>query len=53
MTKHVLQFVELSDHDRKTAKPLGKLGKRDRVELLVRRKSGEDPVVRLQARLRT
>jgi hypothetical protein len=47
MTTHVLQFVELSDQDRKAAKPLGKLGKGDQVEIRVRRKSGEDQVVRL------
>jgi hypothetical protein len=47
MTTHVLQFVELSDRDRKTAKTLGKLGKGDQVEVRVRRKSGEDQVVRL------
>jgi hypothetical protein len=47
MTTHVLQFVELSDHDRKAAKPFGKLGKGDQVEVRVRRKSGEDQVVRL------
>lgn len=37
MTTHVLQFVELSDQDRKAAKPLGKLGKGDQVEVQVRR----------------
>jgi hypothetical protein len=47
MTTHVLQFVELSDQDRKTAEPLGKLGKGDRVEVRVRRKSGKDHIVRL------
>jgi hypothetical protein len=49
MTTHVLQFVELSDRDRKTARPLGKLGKGDQVEVRVRRKSGKDQVVRLPA----
>jgi hypothetical protein len=44
MTTHVLQFVELSDQERKAAKPLGK---GDQVEVRVRRKSGEDQVVRL------
>jgi hypothetical protein len=29
----VLQFVELSDQDRKATKPLGKLGKGDQVEV--------------------
>ncbi|MDQ0472937.1 DNA-binding protein [Labrys wisconsinensis] len=44
MTTHTLQFVELSDRERKAAKPLGK---GDRVEVRLRRKSGEDQVVRL------
>jgi hypothetical protein len=47
MTTHVLQFVELSDQDRKAAKTLGKLGKGDQVEVRVRRKSGEDQVIKL------
>jgi hypothetical protein len=47
MTTHVLQFVELSDRDRKAAKPLDKLGKGDHVEVRVRRKSGKDQLVRL------
>lgn len=47
MTTHVLQFVELSDRDRKAAQPLGKLGKGDQVEVRVRRKSGEDQIVKL------
>jgi hypothetical protein len=42
MTTHVLQFVGLSDRDRKSAQPLGKLGKGDQLEVRVRRKSGED-----------
>jgi hypothetical protein len=50
MTTHVLQFVELSHQDRKAAKALGKLGKGDQVEVRVRRKSGEDQVVRLPLR---
>jgi hypothetical protein len=49
MTTHVLQFVELSDQDRKTAQPLDKLGKGDQVEVRVRRRSGKDQVVRLPA----
>jgi hypothetical protein len=53
MTAHVLQFVELSDQDRKTAQPLGKLGKGDQVEVRVRRKSGKDQVVRLPAKAAT
>ena len=47
MTAHVLQYVELSDEERKAAKPLDKLGKGDHVEVKVRRKSGQDQVVRL------
>ncbi|MBB4372472.1 hypothetical protein GGD63_005280 [Bradyrhizobium sp. cir1] len=47
MTTHIMQFVELSDQDRKAAKAFDKLGKGDRVEVLVRRKSGEDHAVRL------
>ena len=47
MTTHVLQFVELSDQDRKKARPLGKLGKGDQVEVRVRRRSGEDQILSL------
>jgi hypothetical protein len=47
MTTHVLQFVGLSDKDRKTAEPIGKLGKGDRVEVRIRRRSGADRVVKL------
>jgi hypothetical protein len=47
MTTHVLQFVELSDQERKVAAPLGKLGKGDHLEIQIRRKSGQDEVVRL------
>jgi excisionase family DNA binding protein len=50
MTTHVLQFVELSDQDRKAAKSLGKLSKGDQVEVRVRRKRGEDQIVRLPPR---
>lgn len=48
MTTHVLEFVELSDADLKAAEPIGKLGKGDRVEVRIRRKSGVDQVVRLR-----
>lgn len=44
MTTHVLQFVELSNQDRKAAKGFGK---GDKVEVRISRKSGEDQVVRL------
>jgi hypothetical protein len=51
MAAQVLQFVELSDKDRKAAKPLGEalgsLGRGDRVEVRVRRKSGKDKVLNL------
>ena len=47
MTTHVLKLIELSDQDRKTAQPLGKLSKGDRVEVRVRRKSGEDQILKL------
>ena len=47
MTTHVLQFVELSDHDRKAAKPFGKLGNSDQVEIRVRRKLGKDQIVKV------
>lgn len=47
MTTHVLQFVEFSDQDRRAAKPMGKLGKGDQVEVRIRRKSGGDQLVKL------
>jgi excisionase family DNA binding protein len=51
MTTQVLRYVELSGKDRKVAKPLGealgKLGRGDRVEVRVRRKSGKDEVLSL------
>lgn len=47
MTAHVLQFVEFTDQDRKVARPLGGLGKDDRLEIRVRHKSGDDQILRL------
>jgi hypothetical protein len=47
MTANVLQFVEFTDHDRKIARPLGSLGKGDRLEIRVRHKSGEDRTLML------
>jgi hypothetical protein len=47
MTTHTLQFAKLSDQERKAAKPLGRLGKDDHVEVKVRRKSGKGEVLRL------
>ena len=53
MTTHVLQFVELSERERKTTQPLGKLGKGVQVEVRVRRKSAKDQVLRLPAQAAT
>jgi excisionase family DNA binding protein len=54
MTTRVLQFVELSDQDRRTARPLGEalrsLSKGDQVEVRVRRKSGKDEVLSLPSK---
>ncbi len=47
MTTHVLQFVELSDQDRKKTPSLDKLGKGDRVEVRVRRRSGKSQTLSL------
>lgn len=47
MTTHVLQFVELSDEDRKETGRLGKLGKGDQVEVRVKRRSGADQTLSL------
>jgi hypothetical protein len=47
MTTHILQFVGLSGEERKAGRSLGRLGKGDRVEIRVRRKSGEDHIVKL------
>lgn len=49
MTAHVLQFVALSDRDRKQADSLPKLAKGDRVELRVRGSGGADRTVPLPA----
>jgi hypothetical protein len=53
MTTHMLQFVELSERERKTAQPLGKFGKGVQVEVRVRRRSGKDQVVKLSAQATT
>ena len=45
--RRALRFVELSDLGSGTAKPPGKLGKGDQVDVLVRRESGEDWIMRL------
>ena len=47
MTTQVLQFVELSHEDRKETGRLGKLGKGDRVEVRVKRRSGPDQTLSL------
>ena len=45
--RRALRFVELSDLGSGTAKPPGKLGEGDQVDVLVRRESGEDWIMRL------
>ena len=47
MTTRILQFVELSDQDRKEAGRLGKIGKGDSVEVRVKRRTGPDQTLSL------
>jgi hypothetical protein len=47
MTTHILHFVGLSGEERKAGKRVGRLGKGDRLEIRIRRKSGEDQIVKL------
>lgn len=47
MTAQVLQFVELSDADRKRAGRLGKLGRGDRFEVRIRRRGGDEQTMSL------
>ncbi|MDA8048412.1 MAG: DNA-binding protein [Rhodospirillales bacterium] len=47
MTTHVLEFLDLSNQDRKRAQLLPDLGKGDQIEVRVRRKSGEEQTVAL------
>ena len=47
MTAQVLQFVELSDADRKATGRLGKLAKGDQVEVHIKRRGGGDRIVSL------
>jgi hypothetical protein len=47
MTTHVLKFVTLSNAERKDAGRLGKIGKGDRVEMRVKRRSGADQTLSL------
>lgn len=47
MTAQVLQFVELSDEDRKEAGRLGKLAKGDQVEVRIKRRTGGDQTLSL------
>jgi hypothetical protein len=42
MTAHLLQFVELSDADRKETGRLGKLTNGDQIELHIKRRGGDD-----------
>jgi hypothetical protein len=50
MTAHVLQFVELSETDRKQAARLGKLGQGDQVEVRIKSRTGADQTVSLPPR---
>jgi hypothetical protein len=47
MTSNFPRFVELSRQDRKAAEPIGKLGRGDQMEVLIRRRSGADQIVKL------
>lgn len=47
MAAQVLQFVELSDRDRKQAEPFYKLAEGDRVEIRVKQRTGGDHTVPL------
>jgi hypothetical protein len=47
MTTQVLQFVELSEANRKNTERLGKLGKGDRVEVRITRQAGADQTLSL------
>jgi len=47
MTTQVLQFVELSEADRKNTERLGRLGKGDRVEVRITRQAGADQILSL------
>jgi hypothetical protein len=50
MTAQVVQFVELSDEDRKETGRLGKFAKGDQVELRIKRHSGAGQTLSLPAR---
>jgi hypothetical protein len=47
MTTQVLQFVELSEADRKNTERLGRLGDGDRVEVRITRRAGADETLSL------
>ena len=47
ITTQVLQFVELSEANRKNTERLGKLGKGDRVEVRITRQAGADQTLSL------
>ena len=47
MTMRVLEFIELSDRDRKKTQPLAALSKGDQIEVRVRHKSGGEQTVSL------
>jgi hypothetical protein len=47
MTAHVLQFIELSETDRRQAKRLRKIGQGDQVEVRIKSRTGADQAVSL------
>ena len=47
MTAQVLQFVALTEKERKKARRLGKLAKGDKVEVRVKRRHGDDEILSL------
>jgi hypothetical protein len=47
MTAQVLQFIELSDADRKKTGRLGKLAKGDQIEVRIKRRGGSDQTLSL------
>lgn len=47
MARHVIRFAGLSDRDREAASPLPKLAKGDCLEVLIRRRDGQDQMLSL------
>jgi hypothetical protein len=50
MTAQVLQFVELSDRDRRQAEPFCKLTEGDRIEVRIKHRAGDDHTLPLPPR---